>query len=438
MSFLWMVVLLTSILRISNSFLTIPGVNHYHRFAFTQTRNFVLAHNNWFLVPFTERENMVRRSARLQRLQTSSTGEAEETQNVTPDLKKSTKKRQKHNIPKKQNPKPTAQRQSKRPKTNLQQPSIDSSTKSNENKETTTKVPIYDLGPLVKGVVVKRPSSSIRSPYVADVEMDDGKIVLAHAPALDVGGLCVSGSTVYMKERSPAGKTSHSIELVVDPTSSTLVGAHPRLGEELAKQVLLQGLLTELPHPSLKVKEQEDQNMPFLETQCTFGDSRVDFVITEKGEKKLLIEVKNVVCADYSKVNAPTKRNANHCVIISSDEEETYQRSALFPWGRVQQVWELEDGTKTKVVSTRAIKHIRNLVEISKDKNYNSTVLFVVNRADCHQIRPCHEACHIFAKELQNAHQNGVQIVAFRVSWTDDGKCYYDGIVPIDFSKMIE
>ena len=437
MSVILMVVLLTSILRRTNPFLTNPGINHYHRFAFIQTRSFVLAHNNWLLVPFTEKDNnMVRRSARLQRLQTSSSAEAEETHSEKSDLTKATKRKtQKRNIQKKENSKPTSP---KRAKTNLQQLSYESNTPNDENNDLTKVVPLYDLGPLVKGVVVKRPSSSIRSPYVADVELDDGKIVLAHAPALDVGGLCVSGSTVYMKERLPAGKTSHSIELVVDKTSSTLVGAHPRLGEELAKQVILQGLLPELPHPSLKVKEQEDQKMPFLETQCTFGDSRVDFVITEKEETKLLIEVKNVVCADYSKVNAPTKRNANHCVIISSDEEETYQRSALFPWGRVQQIWESEDGTKTKVVSTRAIKHIRNLVEISKEKKYNSTVLFVINRADCHQIRPCHEACHIFAKELQIAHQNGVGIMAFRVSWTDDGKCYYDGIIPIDFSKMIE
>jgi hypothetical protein len=66
-----------------------------------------------------------------------------------------------------------------------------------------TMPPLLDLGKLVRGTLVKRPSASIRSPYVADVSLQtakkaDGNLVLAHAPALDVGGMCVPGSEVYL------------------------------------------------------------------------------------------------------------------------------------------------------------------------------------------------------------------------------------------------
>mmetsp|Transcript_19465 Transcript_19465/g.28299 ORF Transcript_19465/g.28299 Transcript_19465/m.28299 type:complete len:372 (+) Transcript_19465:39-1154(+) len=124
---------------------------------------------------------------------------------------------------------------------------------------------LLDLGPLVQGKLIKRPSVTIRSPYVADVEIvaEDCKgglettIVHAHSPALDVGGLCSPGATVFMSKRPPGGKTSHVIELVetTDPhnsnkdemnsSGSVLIGAHPRQGEILAEEVLKRGLLQE-------------------------------------------------------------------------------------------------------------------------------------------------------------------------------------------------
>lgn len=94
---------------------------------------------------------------------------------------------------------------------------------------------LLDLGTLVKGTLVKRPSATIKSPYVSDVKIvdEDGneKIVLAHSPALDVGGLCSVGTTVLMSTRE-GGKTSHAIELLLtddaNGESNVLVGAHPQ------------------------------------------------------------------------------------------------------------------------------------------------------------------------------------------------------------------
>ena len=336
--------------------------------------------------------------------------------------------------------------------------------------------PLLDLGTLIEGIVIKRPSSTIKSPYVADVQLahagPDDPVVLAHAPALDVGGLCSPGSTVLMKARPPGGKTTHSIELVVadgpnGEEDAVLVGAHPRLGEELAEKVLRKGLLEDyigfagasFDAPATPKKkspkkakgksgpgdvadvdhEHEYGNMKpgiYIKKQITYGDSRVDFELSrveEEAQKathvaKALIEVKNVVCSDYFSAHAPEKKNSNHCVLINVEEEESqYKRNAIFPWGRVQQEFE-----ERKVVSARAIKHLRNLVDIGKGKAVQPIVLFVVNRSDCELVRACHEQCPMFAEELTNAQKNGVLVKAFRVRWSKDGKAYFDGIVPVD------
>ena len=54
---------------------------------------------------------------------------------------------------------------------------------------------------IVHGTLTKRPSSAIKSPYVADalVKTEVGDVpVLAHAPMLDMGGLCVPGAELIM------------------------------------------------------------------------------------------------------------------------------------------------------------------------------------------------------------------------------------------------
>lgn len=330
--------------------------------------------------------------------------------------------------------------------------------------------PLLDLGKLVEGEVLKRPSSIIRSPYVADCRLVDAEpdapFALAHAPALDVGGLCAPSSTVLMKERPPGGKTSHSIELVIaagpngnEDEDDVLVGAHPQLGEKLAEEVLRRGLLSEeigfdaatetLPSspkkktkksaaksPQKKKDDDDDKLAPgtYLKKQVTYGDSRVDFELTKMEEEeassaKALIEVKNIVCSDYFSGHAPEKMNPNHCVIISPEEVETqYKRTAIFPWGRLGQEFE-----GRKVVSARAIKHMRNLADMGKkDSTIQPVIMFVVNRSDCESVRACHEQCPVFAEELTKAKKNGVKIVAFRVKWSRDGKAYFDGVVPVE------
>jgi hypothetical protein len=274
--------------------------------------------------------------------------------------------------------------------------------------------------------------------------MNDSTTALAHSPALDCAGMCVPGKQVYMSSRPQGGKTSHAIELVVSDAStqdgkSVLVGAHPRLGELIALEVLKRGLLKD--SLSLKagfqlgpVDESTADQTISLKQQVTLGDSRVDFEMTiqnlaKKLSHRVIFEVKNVVCADYEKGTEPVKSGANHCVVVADSGENTaYERTALFPWAKSRSQM-FED---KKVCSARALKHLRNLHELAQDEDVTPVVLFVVNRSDCKSVRACHEACSVFRDVLEEVTRDGaVLALGVRVRWTEEGECYFDGIVPV-------
>lgn len=260
--------------------------------------------------------------------------------------------------------------------------------------------PLLRLGRLVKGRLVKRPSATVRSPYVADVALDgcrteDVPLTLAHAPALDVGGQCIEGSEVLLLPRSGGGKTSHSIELVRGAsldnspgTTGVLVGAHPRLGESIGNELLMRGYLKDvlrdvLPvelgpvtdlsdgRSSPKKKKARHDSLPSsqdgvkinLRREVVMGDSRVDFLmtLTEKYvSHRIVFEVKNVVCCDLKPGTAPAKAKPGHCIIEATDSGDGYARSALFPWGRVRG----QEFEGRKVVSRGSGFHLVPIAEV--------------------------------------------------------------------------
>ena len=73
-----------------------------------------------------------------------------------------------------------------------------------------------------------------------------------------------------------------------------------------------------------------------------------------------------------------------------------YVRHAIFPHGAKK--------PGVGVVSDRAIKHVHELtllhgtVDAASQRTIKSAILFVVNRGDCEAMRPCHEACMLFAQ----------------------------------------
>ena len=57
--------------------------------------------------------------------------------------------------------------------------------------------------------------------------------------------------------------------------------------------------------------------------------------------------------------------------------------------------------------------------------------MFVINRHDCESMRACGERCPVFRDVLHEVVQSGVKTVGVRVKWDEDGKCHFDGFIPV-------
>jgi DNA-binding sugar fermentation-stimulating protein len=78
------------------------------------------------------------------------------------------------------------------------------------------------------------------------------------------------------------------------------VGAHPFLAERLAEAAVLQHLL---PLPA------DLQGYSSVLKQQTEGSGRFDFVLCYDDGSRLLLEVKNVVAADFPEGGVPLERS---------------------------------------------------------------------------------------------------------------------------------
>lgn len=300
------------------------------------------------------------------------------------------------------------------------------------------------------GTLQCRPSKRNRSPYVADVLLEaENREVICHVPNLDCGGKCIPGTKILMKPaRDKKGnlvgpnaknpkfgtpKCEFIAQLIYVDESDlgyepAWVGAHPSLGEKIAEQLVERNLLGP-SFPAVESFKREVNNVGG-------ADMRADFLIQHRDEKlpPRILEVKTVVDTDY-KLGATPERAK--CVFTS--DKDPYVRTGIFPWGNSNQKG--PDGEK--VVSTRAIKHVRELSKLVNDKrqSFLATVLFIVIREDAKVFRPNHEACPSFARYLKEAEDKGVQMLAKRVRWRVEdttAKCYESDLLDIAWPNLPE
>lgn len=311
---------------------------------------------------------------------------------------------------------------------------------------------LADNDELIEAKILSRPSKRNRSPYVADVWLqDEQREAIAHVPNLDMGGKCVPGAVILLRPARDAkgNKVTATAQspkygtpkcefiaqlLYVDETGltedkdmypPTWVGAHPSLGERIAETWLRNGLVPGIP-PIQDIQTQ-------VSSPCG-TDMRCDFLLTHLDGTKRLVEVKTVVDTDYSHTAPPPA--SVKCRFLS--ETSPYTRTAIFPWGNGNQ----KGPQGEKVVSARAIKHIQELTRIANGHNeYEATVLFVVIRNDAAQFRPNAQACTSLCRYLRQAQNAGVQVLAKRVEWgtgNDRGKCFDDKMLPIEWPNLDE
>lgn len=356
--------------------------------------------------------------------------------------------------------------------------------KQNKNKDSqelslkAMRIKILDIvTPLSTALIVSRPSTTIKTPYLADIlpsssssssalvkdfqksvesvvldissnskakskELKEisstfaskhiDKLQLAHAPSLDCAGMVIPGSIVYTSASTSSTTKSDCViqfcEELREDGSYTRVGYHPFLAEKISKELLNKHLVDEVASYNT------------IEAQQTYGKSRVDFVLKDSLNKTMtLLEVKNVVGADYPQGAVPAARSPigvyEALVPDNAGHSFVYERSAIFPHGAVK--------SGIGVVSDRAIKHIHDLTQMhgtidgASGARINSAILFVVNRSDCTKFRPCHEACMLFAQMLHRAVKMGVVVIAKEVIW-EDTIAYLGKSLPVVFSDVVD
>ncbi len=254
---------------------------------------------------------------------------------------------------------------------------------------------------LVKGKVIKRPSASCKTPYVADVELEDGTIVLAHTTSLGCGGLVNAGSNVLMTKVNKVKnvcKYKVILSVVEERGNIQYIGTDTSLPELIVKTCLENNLIKSL------------NSIKSLKSQTTFMNSRFDFAGIDENDNEFILEVKHTPKADYVDCLEKDRKK------MDLSKYEYNNKISYFP-----------DGYRKKVkdtISPRALKHINELSEIKKNSNKRTIICYVIQRTDVSSFQPSN-IDPIYKEAVVNAVKNGVQILPLVIKWTKDGECYF-------------
>lgn len=222
---------------------------------------------------------------------------------------------------------------------------------------------------IIKAKVINRPSKKIKSPYMADVEINN-EIVLAHSPSLGLCGLIKENTEVLVSKcKNDCRKSKYTIELVKN--NKILVGANPLYANKIFS--------------NFYTKFNEFKNYKIDKQEVTIRNSRLDFLL-DNNNNKCYVEVKNV----------PLVQLNNGLV------------TAIFPDGY--------KNSKNMCVSDRAYKHVTDLIKL-KSEGYRVSLVFIVQRSDAHIFSPNYDKDKIYSNKLKEAHDKGVEIYAYKFKW---------------------
>jgi len=248
---------------------------------------------------------------------------------------------------------------------------------------------------LIKAKVLARPSKKVKSPYLADILIDD-KEYLCHSAPLGCSGHIVEGSTVWVLEKE-VSKTKSSHEIYLIEENGNLIGCHPLVANKIAQQLLKKQLV--LPNTNNIVSE------------SSINDCRFDF-IARCNDRMTVIEVKSVPIADY--IDGTTKEVTAYL----KENIDSKERIAIFPYCTTAGKRKISN----EPLSERALKHVNELTQLSK--SLRCVLLFIVQRTDVStfcitKLDP------IYKQACKRALDSGVIIKAISVRW-DTQNVYYE------------
>ena len=261
---------------------------------------------------------------------------------------------------------------------------------------------------LVEGSIVKRPSKLVKSPYVADVIINNTEI-LAHTASLGCCGLCEAGSSILfvpMKNNNSDSKKcvySAQLSIIHEKNHEIIIGIHPKLAELLVERCLTQNYLSILQN----VKKYKRETKIFVKDKV---DSRFDFSGIDKNGIPFIMEVKNVPLADYEDMLSKDRKH------VSFDNRPYDSKVAYFPDGYRKK--------STEPVSPRALKHIRELTLIKKESITRCIMCYVIQRDDVDRFQPSIIDPQ-YRDAVKEAIEVGVEIITLVIKWNRDGEAYF-------------
>jgi DNA-binding sugar fermentation-stimulating protein len=241
---------------------------------------------------------------------------------------------------------------------------------------------LYTLPQLFKATVVNRPSKTIKSPYVADILLEDGSVALCHTPGLSCSGLVVPQRCVYVsKAASAKAKTAYTVQISesVDSEGTHYIGIHPMVSQMIASKLLNKICETAVWKSEVKVNDH----------------TRLDFVgLCSDNNKKIYVEVKNAM--------------------ISLSKETRVSRRATFPEGYRK--------SKTESFSPRAVKHAETLAELACLPDTEAVYLvFIVPRSDCNDGLELNPADQVYCRAVSKAIEAGLKVRVFGLDFSKTG-----------------
>ncbi len=260
---------------------------------------------------------------------------------------------------------------------------------------------LFNIGTLFKGEVVKRPSAKCKTPYVADVILEDGTDVLGHTAALGCCGLADKTANVLMtKVENSKNVCSHKIQLSIkyENNHKELIGIDPKLAERIVDESLKHNCIGTL------------KNLQSYKREVKMLNSRFDFAGVDADGNDFVLEVKNVPLADY--VDCYEKERKNH----NTSQCAYNEKISYFP-----------DGYRKKqkdTVSPRALKHIQELQKLKETTTKRTIICYVIQRTDVSSFQPSN-IDPIYKQAVIEAYQKGVEILPLVCKWTEDGNCYF-------------
>jgi hypothetical protein len=275
---------------------------------------------------------------------------------------------------------------------------------------------LLSISNLIEGTVLNRPSKNIKSPYVADVLIEENNIkteVISHSPSLGCCGLAEKDAVVLLSKLpiKTEQKCSYRICLSIckdpqHPGHESIVGIYPKFAEILAENALKNGLLSSLKNP----KNYRRETVIKIENKV---DSRFDFSGIDENNIPFIMEIKNVPIANYEET--PYIKPSKKKVILPDYSSRNFNsKVAYFPEGYRKK--------STDTVSPSALKHIKELTIIKTDSStpIRTILCFIIQRDDVERFQ-ISTLDPEYRDAVKTAKDSGVEIIAMLVKWHRNG-----------------